>query len=50
MYLTDEPCGGCRKIIEGAGILHVIWYTGDWYPKGKPKVSLWREWLSKRHL
>lgn len=25
MYCTEEPCGGCRKLIAGAGILHVVW-------------------------
>lgn len=43
MYITDEPCDGCKRLIEGAGIMHVIWYTGDWYPKGEPKSS----WLER---
>lgn len=24
LYLTDEPCDGCARLIEGAGIAHVI--------------------------
>lgn len=25
MYLTREPCNGCMKVIEAAGIVEVIW-------------------------
>jgi len=24
LYCTHEPCGGCRKMIMGAGILRVV--------------------------
>jgi dCMP deaminase len=29
LYLTTEPCGGCMKLIRGAGVLHVIWPGGN---------------------
>lgn len=25
LYVTREPCGGCRKLIHGAGFRQVIW-------------------------
>lgn len=25
LYITAEPCGDCRKLIDGAGIKNVIW-------------------------
>lgn len=25
LYCTDEPCGGCQKLIDGAGISRVVW-------------------------
>jgi dCMP deaminase len=25
LYITDAPCGGCKKLIMGAGIVRVIW-------------------------
>jgi dCMP deaminase len=27
MYVTAEPCGGCRKLIAAAGINGVVWAT-----------------------
>ena len=30
MYVTDEPCGGCVKMIHGAGIARVVWPDGKW--------------------
>lgn len=30
MYVTDEPCGGCVKMIHGAGIQRVVWPNGKW--------------------
>jgi dCMP deaminase len=28
IYVTGEPCDGCRRMIRGAGIKHVIWPEG----------------------
>lgn len=30
LFLTDEPCDGCWKLIKGAGYAQVTWYTGQW--------------------
>ena len=30
MYVTGEPCGGCWKLIKGAGIMEVFWPDGYW--------------------
>lgn len=34
MYVTSEPCGGCRKLIAGARISRVVWPGGviEWIP------------------
>lgn len=29
LYVTREPCGGCWKLIRGAGIKRVVW-PGEW--------------------
>lgn len=29
MYVTHEPCDGCRKMIRGSGILRVVWPEGS---------------------
>jgi deoxycytidylate deaminase len=29
IYITDEPCPSCRKLIAGAGIKRMVW-PGDW--------------------
>jgi dCMP deaminase len=45
MFLTDEPCEGCWRLIKGAGFSRVEWYTGQWTPtkpKRNLKVWLWR--------
>lgn len=28
MYVTDKPCDGCSRLIEGSGIVHVIFPGG----------------------
>lgn len=30
LYLTHNPCDGCVRLIEGAGIAEVIWPDGNW--------------------
>jgi dCMP deaminase len=34
IYVTDEPCDGCRKLIAGAGILYASWPGGCWNVTG----------------
>ena len=29
MYITDEPCAGCRKYMKSAGIARVVWPEGE---------------------
>ncbi len=28
LYCTDKPCDGCQRLIEGAGVKHVVWSRG----------------------
>lgn len=30
LYVTEEPCGGCRKIIANTGIRRVVWPGGEY--------------------
>lgn len=30
LYITREPCSGCKKIIELNGIARVVWPEGSW--------------------
>lgn len=29
MYITDEPCPGCWKMLRGSGVVRVIWPEGE---------------------
>lgn len=29
LYCTDEPCGGCERMIQAAGIARVVWPGGS---------------------
>ncbi len=29
MYITDEPCLGCKKLMAGAGVKRATWYGGS---------------------
>lgn len=29
IYITDEPCGGCFRMIAGSGITRIVWPGGD---------------------
>lgn len=31
MFITREPCTGCVKLIQGAGIRQVFWPGGTWF-------------------
>lgn len=40
LFCTDKPCDGCMRLIEGAGIVMVVWHGGVWYAyKYTPPVS-----------
>jgi dCMP deaminase len=30
LYITAEPCTGCRKVIANSGVLRVVWPEGDY--------------------
>lgn len=30
LYVSEEPCDGCRRMIEGAGIIRAVWPGGEW--------------------
>jgi dCMP deaminase len=30
IYITDEPCDGCLRMLQGSGVQIVIWPTGYW--------------------
>lgn len=29
LYCTDEPCGGCARLIAGSGVVRVVWPQGE---------------------
>jgi dCMP deaminase len=35
LYITDEPCTGCRKVIANSGVLRVVWPEGDYYARSE---------------
>lgn len=47
LYVTDEPCGGCRKLIASAGIVFVQWPEGWWHvtPDGQSGSGVAQEIL-----
>jgi dCMP deaminase len=30
IYVTSEPCGGCRRMIRGSGLQRIIWAEEIW--------------------
>lgn len=32
VYVTDEPCPGCRRLLAAARVLRVVWPSGQWFP------------------
>ncbi|WP_144121158.1 deaminase [Catellatospora sichuanensis] len=28
LYVTEEPCGGCRKLLAASGLARVVWPSG----------------------
>ncbi len=30
IYITHEPCEGCRRMIAGSGVQRAVWPQGDW--------------------
>lgn len=30
MYLTDEPCDACWRLLKGAGFAMIKWHGGEW--------------------
>ena len=30
VYITDAPCGGCMKLIQGSGVTRAVWPNGQW--------------------
>lgn len=30
LYVTDEPCGGCARLIAGSGLARAVWPGGEW--------------------
>lgn len=39
LFLTEEPCDACWRLVKGAGYAHVSWYGGEW-ASGVPESSL----------
>lgn len=33
LYITDEPCTACRKVIANSGVRRVVWPEGDYYAR-----------------
>ena len=30
IYITDEPCDGCLRMLQGSGVIELIWPAGSW--------------------
>lgn len=30
IYITDAPCNGCLRMLQGSGIIRIVWPTGKW--------------------
>lgn len=30
IYVTHEPCDGCRRMIAGSGVVRAMWPGGEW--------------------
>lgn len=30
IYITDEPCDGCLRILQGSGVSRIVWPAGRW--------------------
>lgn len=37
VYITDEPCGGCLRMLQGSGVVEIIWPNGVWVETGPGK-------------
>lgn len=48
MFCTDEPCDGCMRLIQGAGISAVVWYGGERRAVERTKKFPWLKSLLKR--
>jgi len=46
IYVSDEPCDGCMRLITGAGFARAVWPGGGWTAQ-QPKRTL-MVWLSRR--
>lgn len=46
VYITDEPCDGCLRMLQGAGPSRIVWPEGQWVEM--PNVS--RSWRKMRRV
>lgn len=30
IYITDEPCDGCLRMLQGSGVVRIVWPRGEW--------------------
>lgn len=44
IYITDEPCDGCLRMLQGSGISRIVWPEGQWVLDGKHWVK--SEWTT----
>lgn len=31
IYITDVPCDGCLRMLQGSGVVRIVWPDGEWY-------------------
>lgn len=43
--VTDEPCGGCHRLIAGSGLARAVWPGGSWTA---PPVPWWARLFGAR--
>jgi len=34
-YITDVPCDGCLRMLQGSGVTRIVWPDGQWTKDGK---------------
>lgn len=39
VYITDEPCGGCLRMLQGSGVIEIFW------PEGAMGRTSWGSWV-----
>lgn len=42
IYITDEPCGGCLRMLQGSNVIRIVWPEGQWLHRTHPNFGIYR--------